>query len=633
MLEELLKDINSKADKEKFVELLKGETIYEVINNYDDSDRIDAKFLLEEKAKLVGVYKLCKEKMNLKIKQPKSNTKNKREEQMNSTDFSDQPIKLYCGDWTANNYDGIVKFKGDQEIRVGFQPLLITKRLVNIENSTEKFEIAFYDRGKWNYKFIPRTVISSTNTITKLVDYGIEVSSTNASNMVNYLFDLYIYNKDIIPIVDSVNHLGWVDKEYKEFLPFTKSNIICDCEGEMKNIMQLYREHGSYEVWEKAMRECRKKDIVKVVLASSLASPLIKITGINGFITHICGDRGKGKTILLMAAMGLWGSPGLGELTNSINNTLFALECRAYFLQNLPFSGDELQNVNKKEINNDSLIYMIANGTGKGRGDKDQNVQKQKSWCLNMITTGEDKITKDNSHSGSKVRCVEIENEEDIFDIINLSELAANIKENYGFAGKKFIEYIISLGKEVIVSRFNKIREEFLTQNRALDGKQINAISLLKLSNQFFNECIFEDEEPLSDEYLLSLVKNELEISVSERAKEYLLNEVSSNIGKFIKNINDETEIDIKLNSKIEIYGYIKNNLYYINKNKVDEILEKGSFSFSEIRNKWIKSGFINAYKGRGYCWNTKFSANFVQVKMPVLDSDEVTEKSEKLPF
>lgn len=569
------------------------------------------------------------------------------EDNMNYTNFENQPITLYCANWIANTKDGIYKLKGknlDQKELVGYQPILITKRIINTENDTEKFELAYYDEDKWKRKYIPRTILSNSSSVTNLVDYGIDISSSNARAFISYIQDLYMYNKAKIPIVYSVSHLGWANNEFKEFLPITNDKIICDCEGEMKNIMNFFTSGGKYETWLDLIKNCRRKNIVKVVMAASFASPLIKIVGGNGFITHIYGDRGKGKTILLMLSMGIWGNPELGKLTNSINNTLFALECRAYFLQNLPFSGDELQNINKNEINNDTLIYMIANGSGKGRGDKDQTVKKQRNWSLNMITTGEDKITKSNSHSGSKVRCIEIENDEDIFDFSNVTEIANTIKENYGYAGPKYINYIIQLGKEKIIERYKNIRDSFMNMQRELDGKQVNAISLLKLANELSIECIFDEEEPIDDQYLLSLVKTEEEISVAERAKEYLLNKIGMNIANFdIKGktsgfvSNNLTDNEIETTEKgyrKEYWGYFNGRLCFINKNVVDDILRSGEFSFDEVKKKWGNMKFINDYKGRYSHYNQKQGITFVQIVIPELNLDNDTdEKGEEPPF
>ena len=563
---------------------------------------------------------------------------------MKFTDFLDQPIRLCSGNWVATTEEGIYKVSGNSTIEVGYQPILITKRVINIENDTEKFEVAYYDQDQWKTKYIPRTVLSSITSVTKLVDYGIDIASSNARAFIAYIQDLYMYNKDKIPVVYSVSHLGWANNEFNEFIPYTAGKIVCDCEGEMKNIMQFYKVGGSYKKWLDLIIKCREKDIVKAVMAASFASPLIKIVGGNGFITHIHGDRGKGKTILLMLSMGIWGNPELGKLTNSINNTLFALECRAYFLQNLPFSGDELQNVNKAEINNDTLIYMIANGSGKGRGDKDQSVQKQKNWALNMLTTGEDKITKSNSHSGSKVRCIEIENDEDIFDLDNITEIANTIKENYGFAGKMFIKHIVSLGKDVIRERYKNIRDYFMKSQPGLDGKQINAISLLKLANQLAVECVFKGEEAIKDSYLLSLVKTEEEISVAERAKEYLLNKIGMNIANFDVRgrksefvYNSENDNGIETAGKgyrREYWGYFSGRLCFINKNVVDDILRSGEFSFDEVKRKWGTMKFINDYKGRYSHYNQKEGITFVQIIIPEIGQDDYDDNVlEQPPF
>lgn len=622
MLEELFKDILSKKDKDKFVEIIKKESIYTIINEYNPEQRIDALFFIDEKAKLVGAYKLWNEKKKLKIKELQVS----RSKQINVTEFINQPIELYCGDWIASNVDGIVKYRGNQEIRVGYQPILITKRIINIENDTEKFEIAYYDLNQWKTRYISRTTLSNTNSITKLVNYGIDVTSANAGAMINYLNDLYTYNKSTIPIEYSISHLGWVGNEYKEFLPFSDSNIICDCDGDNEKLMKYYSEKGEYNKWYEAISKCRKKDIVKTIMSSSFSSVLIKMIGINGFITHIYGESGKGKTVLSMISMSIWGNPELA--TKSIDNTLFALEGQAYFLQNLPFFGDELKNLDKQEINNDQLIYMIANGSGKGRGNKDGTIQNKKSWSLNMITTGEDKITKDNSHSGSKVRCIEVENSDYIFDLDTIIDFTNMINENYGFAGKIFLNYIIKLGKKTIIERYKNIRDEFMKNNSALDGKQINSISLLKLANQLSIECIFKGEEPISDEYLLSLVKKEQEISVAERAKEYLLNAISMNKMNFVDAQNETLSPARK-----EFWGYIIDNSYYINKNTVDNILRNGNFYFSEVKKKWGDIGFINEYKGRYYYWNDKYKANFVQLTMPDSSMMNADGTSELPPF
>ena len=97
MLEELFKDILSKKDKDKFIDIIKKESIYTMINEYAPEQRIDAIFFIDEKAKLVGAYKFWNERKKLKIKEIQiSNSK-----QMNLTEFSNQPIELFCGEWVA----------------------------------------------------------------------------------------------------------------------------------------------------------------------------------------------------------------------------------------------------------------------------------------------------------------------------------------------------------------------------------------------------------------------------------------------------------------------------------------------------------------------------------------------------
>lgn len=592
MVDEYLKEIRTKADSEKFIGLFKNKDFISLINNMSENDRIFLCREIRKKAKLVDELKFWNEF-------EKNNIKKSKESKIESYSyFFEEENKSYdTGNWMLSEY-GVIKRINGIEMYAAYQLIIVTKRYINIEDDIEKFELTYYDDGKWKRKNIPRAMLSSANSVSKLVNYGISIAPSNANNFCNYINDFYNLNMDKIPTIKSISRLGWVDDNFDKFLPYTDSNIMCDSEGEYKKIIDNFTSRGEYEIWLNEIEKARKNINVRLYTDASFASPLIKILGINGFLVHLYGDRGKGKTVSLMTAMSIWGNPQLGKLTNSINNTMFALECRAEFLQNLPFSGDELQNIDTKEINNDALIYMVSNGSGKGRGDKDRTLKRQSSWNLIMMTTGEIPITNDTSRSGCKVRCIEIENNNEMYEGIDLMEFAENIKSNYGFAGKKFIEYVIKLGRKYIFDKFEAIKKDIMKlADSKLDAKQLNSVSVLKLADDLARECIFTEEE-ISNEKILSLVKEEEEINIALRAWNFVISEIMRERYYFDDEKDSEDVKKDKRTRRNKTNGKInfEKKEVYINFNCLKEYLEKGNYKFNMVKEKWANDNMIATY-------------------------------------
>lgn len=632
MVEEMLKRIKTKDDGEKFMALLADNNVVEYINELPDFDRFFLCEKIKEKAKIVKKIGLWNVYFKNKIK------KSTNAEDVRTYTCPLNGETYYTGAWYVCG-EGITKQVGESQVCAAYQPIIITKRFVNIEDDIEKFELTYCDNGTWRTKNISRVTLSSTNSVTKLVDYGISIAPSNASHFCNYINEFYVLNVANIPTIQSISRLGWVNDDFKEFLPYTDSDVVCDVEGEFKKIGENFKSQGSYEVWKSETEKARKNINVRLYTDASFASPLIKMLGINGFIVHLYGDRGKGKTVSLILGMSIWGNPRLGKLTNSINNTMYALECRAEFLQNLPFSGDELQNMDTREINNDALIYMVANGSGRGRGDKDRSLKRQKSWNLIMMTTGEIPITSDTSRSGCKVRCVEIQNNHEMYEDIDLVDFTEKIKANYGFAGREFIQHIINIGKEELLERFENIKKEVmaLSGDQKLDSKQLNATSVLKLADDLVGESIFSEQEPIPNEMILGLVKGEDEIDVAARAYDYIVSEIIRDRSSFDDAETEESESETRRKIRMKTNGKIDFEKQYaiVNFNYLEECLRKKYYTFDMVKEKWAEYGLIKIYKGKKYYASRKdygTSVKFIRFTEDVGDDDEV-DLTEEPPF
>ena len=105
-------------------------------------------------------------------------------------------------------------------------------------------------------------------------------------------------------------------------------------------------------------------------------------------------------------AISVWGNPT--KLMGSFNATSVGLERMAGILKHLPFAIDELQVLNNKRLPLENIIYSLDNGFGRLRGAKDGGMQETLSWRNNIITSGEQPISKESSNDGVLSRVLEL---------------------------------------------------------------------------------------------------------------------------------------------------------------------------------------------------------------------------------
>ena len=74
------------------------------------------------------------------------------------------------------------------------------------------------------------------------------------------------------------------------------------------------------------------------------------------------------------------------------------------------------------------------------------------------------------------------------------------IRDNYGFAGKKYIEYIKKLPLEQLKNRYDDLFAK-LKDNTDSTDKQLMAMTFLLLSDELSEQCIFKGEKHLTFSY------------------------------------------------------------------------------------------------------------------------------------
>ena len=523
----------------------------------------------------------------------------KKGEEPNFTSFAKQPKIMCVGSWIANDKYGIKLYTKDGALKynVGLQPILITKRIINDENETESFEIAYKDQDKWKTRDVPRMYLFNKTLVTKLGDYGIDVSSTTVSSFVAYMTDLYTFNKDMIPVEYSRNHLGWLDDKCNRIIPYDKE-VRCDAGKGLTRFVEAFHSKGNEEEWLRRIKNVRKNERIRLYTDASLAAPLLKIVNGLGFITHLWGGSGNGKSVALYAALSIWGDPAKLFLTLTATN--LSLELIAHVLQNFPMAGDELTQLDSKTMTPQDVAYLFSNGHGKNRGTKDGELQETKEWKTLMLSTGEAPFVDESSDGGAVARVLEIESTENMYPTEpNLREFVSFLCENYGFVGEKYINYLISLGKSKIQERYKEESQAFLEQCKKdnLNEKQAVSMSLIKFADELARECIFIGEEELDENVFLSFTESRDNVSSYKRAYELVLQSAMRDKNTLIITNEDNETIGVDENKYGKTNGFwdMKNERLFLYETYVNEILRKenSKWSFGQFKKMWLENGLI----------------------------------------
>ncbi len=546
-----------------------------------------------------------------------------QQKQLNSyvTEFTRAPIKLKCKNYICNDL-GVVKSEFNQVLMTSVDtvvcthPILPVERLINVDTNTEKVKLAFYKDKKWQTVIAEKNTLASKNKILQLANTGIEVNENNAKELIIYISDLLTINTETIPCNKAITHLGWTENE---FIPYTQDYKF-DGDRSFESIFKDIKEKGDYEIWRETVKNLRQRsETLHFIVASSFASVLIEILHINPFIVHLWGKSGTGKTVALIIAMSVWGNPKVGQLVKNLNSTNVGLERLSAFLNNIPFAGDELQAIKNKYTDFNELIYKLTQGEGKSRGTVDGGIAEQLKWNCAFLTTGEEPITSEYSKEGVKNRVIEIEENNKIVE--NGKEVVNILVNNYGFAGKDFINNLPSV--EELQKRhteiFNKLNEKYSST-----GKQTNAIATVLLADELVSKNIFFDN-PLTIEQAEKYFTKD--IDEAERIYNLIVDWLFANINKFEGYSNTET-----WGKYIATGEENERNIqyFYINNKTLKDFLKSNNISFDGIKSKLLDKGILERNSQGRFTHYTSINGKMQNlIKFNLLKENTI----EELPF
>lgn len=490
--------------------------------------------------------------------------------------------EMYTGQWTLSK-DGVScevvinKKTGEKDtVHVTSTPIVPICHLENQDTGCNKLELAFMVGESRRTVILDREVVANKSKIVSLANFGVDVTTSNAGQLVNYLADIQRWNMAKIPREKSISHLGWAGEK---FLPYDE-DIRFDGETGSRKLYRAVAPKGDAKAWSDYVFKLRKNRALRLTMAASFASPLIGKCDALPFVYHLWGRTGSGKSVALKVAASIWGKPELGDLVFTLNFTDNALMHLASTLYSLPFLGDELQLI-KSEYGYDRLIMRLTEGLERGRLSSTATMGDLREWKNSFIFSGEEPISADNSGGGVKNRLVEVNTDDGVVD--DGREAAMFVNENYGHAGRTFIDYVKT---QDVKARYKEIF-------RTVDGvtaKQAMAATLLLLGDSLARECLFPYERPYVWSDIEDLFLDAEEVSVSERAMEFTRGWIVQNKKYFMRD------------STVECWGVMENSSYgesvvFVLDHVLVKALAAQGFSFDAVKRDWAERGFLRKYR------------------------------------
>lgn len=325
----------------------------------------------------------------------------------------------------------------------------------NIETGEEEVEICFIPVGKTTeYKVLRLNAkcFSSERSIDVLSQYGFYMNASEKKALIEFFNE----ERDSAQRVFQHKQLGFYTDEdgtpyFKHYKTIGYSKHSCYI-GSF-NIEPM----GSYETWlEMIQHEVLPNPALQLGLVLGFLAPLVGFIGkdlsLESQFYHIYGDSSSGKSTVCQLIASTFGSSNMQS--NGLFRSWFSTESAVYCLLGsncgIPVIFDEASLTGKKDFTN--LVYGLSQGKDKMRVNANMELRETESFLTTIISNGEYSILeKTDNVTGPKARLIEFADIQWTTDASQSNRIKKCTMENYGHAGIKFVEYLLSLGKSLVM--------------------------------------------------------------------------------------------------------------------------------------------------------------------------------------
>jgi hypothetical protein len=338
--------------------------------------------------------------------------------------------------------------------------------------------------GRTHKHTVARGQVATSRTITALADHGLPVTSSTASELVDYL--AAAEEASPVRVVRTARATGW---HGRAFLRGTHKHG-ADCpewaRGDgVDDIIDAVGERGDFGTWAAAVLPAvETHPVMRFLLAAAAAPPLLLPLGSPMWAVDLCGDAGGGKTSAARIAMSLWGDPA--KYQQEWGATRVGIERVCAALCDLPVLLDDTRKAPTPAFPS-QVVFDVVSGRGKLRGSI-KGAQRTAKFRTVLVSTGEGPMTSGDAGSGgSRRRSLVVDQSpwggrsRDLG--ADVRRITSTCDRHYGHAGRMLVDRLVSLtddDRAAMVAHWHAMVDHYGTRIAALLTDQtapIDAVS------------------------------------------------------------------------------------------------------------------------------------------------------------
>lgn len=163
-----------------------------------------------------------------------------------------------------------------------------------------------------------------------------------------------------------------------------ESNEVVLYQSETKTACQ-YAQAGTLDDWRDNVASlCTGNSRLTFAASAAFAGMILHHAGQESGGVHFAGSSSTGKSTAQLVAASVYGGPAFKQSWRATGN---ALEGTCALHNDAALILDEIAEVDPREVG--SIVYMIGNGTGKGRANRTGEARQRKTWRLMIVSSGE----------------------------------------------------------------------------------------------------------------------------------------------------------------------------------------------------------------------------------------------------
>jgi uncharacterized protein (DUF927 family) len=363
---------------------------------------------------------------------------------------------------------------------------------------------------------------------------------------------------------------------------------------------------GELAPWFDLIRKLAPFPRLMFCLYASCAAPLLMPCEAPNFIIDLAGDTSRGKTTALELAASCWGLPAghQGGLVKSWNVTKVFAERYSALFNDLPVFLDDSQTTDQRTVA--GVLYMVANGIGRGRGAAKGGVQRVTHWRTICFSTGEQPLTSNTEFGGARARVLTLWGSP--FGDEPQGELVREVKavtaRHYGHAGYAVVNELIRLQQ---AGEWDRLRELYQVRVQQLatrfPGNVADRLSryvgLVWVAGEIMHDVLGLPGSPEAAVYsIMREVTGELEEGdYATRALEAVRAWGQANIKSFYPKADDlrpTKYLGVWRDREIDTPKYVAIYPYELKKFLADQ-----GFSYEAVVRQWRDRGWIQTQGGK----------------------------------